>query len=1348
MKKKKISIESPKPITSIREVERVVDAFVKRGGYITLEEDLGIRKRILNGNYLASWIRYVKSKLTYKREKIAKQISETRKSLKKKKKALKLVPTPVTKPVNENLDDKVTIKKSLNIDSYADIYREDPKLYPYQQKAKKEIFESWDEVDSVMFQMPTGTGKTRLFTSIISDINKYSIQRKEPVKILIIAHRTELIDQIDENLERYGVPHNIIAGSRKREIKYPVHVASIQTITHPSNLEKAKKLNVQFVIIDEAHHALAKTYKKLWDIYPEAKRLGVTATPWRMNHQSFTDLFDKLVLSMPVKDFINQGYLSPYKYFSLKPDSNIHRTIEDIELDKFGEYMESSMEEKMDIGSIRAQLLDSYLSLAKGKKGIIYAINRMHAKHICKEYENAGYRTVSIDSNTPSAERKYLVEKFKRGQIDIIVNVDIFSEGFDCPDIEFIQLARPTRSLVKYLQQVGRGLRKVNNKEHCIILDNVGMYAHFGLPDARRHWKYHFLGKEVDEEPRRMILGLGGGGGHQREVDLSEGTEDMELIQDDYIDVEPIEESKSAIDDFFPLFGFTLGKTTWKDAEDLGCQVKISDKGKPDRFTHIKNVWFWDFEGKGVFTSLYWVRDWRGNDMPSLWESKGLSWDISYDEWMAVFGDLGFEIKITKQPIQRVWKGRTVLNAEFKALSPDGMLVFRLIFNYGELGYFTSSPKSLYSISVNYKGEIMDDKEEEDEKEDSQSEESFYDANGVSHKPNCDTLLKYPSGIQCDSIEIPDFIKYIGSRAFEDNKPSEIIFHDEILDLQDHIFANCKNLTTITMRTETPDDIEIDSEAFSGFEVDKCVLRVPFNVLSTYKKDGRFNEFKYITAIEGSRCLMYDDEGTKIIGCDEEYCENLIIPEGVIRIEEDAFGDNKKIKTVSFPESLIEIGYGAFSGCSGITTIKLNDELEKIEADAFRATGLEKVEIPKNVNDIGATAFSCEMLVPSLNKNYYVLDGVLFDNRGTKLIIYPSSKHGNHYVVPVDTLAVGYYAFEDSCLKSISFPASIKSLGVCILNRCDNLKKLYINVVAPNEMYIHKDAFNGFNKSQCKLFVPAGCKDKYSSHDLFKDFLSIEEMEARDDEEKVTQEEYTNIIDDNEIETVYVDIPSADPYTEHEYDAPEKVEIEPPHYYIDPKKLDKIFDKKTTSYKYFWFIAIISLAKERNSLTIPYRDIVIRMAAIAWPIVFKDKIDLGRSDMLPKYLNDIIKNTNLPKDIPSKVVEAYMSVYYDTEGIDKILEPLLKNVPYRFLSPWIKYTTDEEVIEKSNSEEYACLYALNDDYLVLHPEWVNYIKANYKSICDSAERSFITHAKQKNIHNRFTRFMAVGWSLV
>lgn len=553
----------------------------------------------------------------------------------------------------------------MNISRYSEICKTDDSLRQYQQMAKKEIFESWDKVDSVMFQMPTGTGKTRLFTSIIHDINEFSIQRRESVKILIIAHRTELIDQISESLGRYKVAHGIIAGSREKEkdFKRPVQVASIQTLTNTHNIGDAEKLNAQFVIIDEAHHALAATYKKLWKIYPNAKWLGVTATPWRMNHQSFTDLFDTIILSMPIKDFIKQGYLSTYKYFSLRDESFIKKTIEKIEIDRFGEYKETSMEEKMDIGSIRAQLLKSYLRLAKGKRGIIYAINIIHANHICQEYQDAGFKAVSIDSKTPAKERKDLVNKFKKKEIDIIVNVDVFSEGFDCPDIEFIQLARPTRSLVKFLQQVGRGLRPTKNKENCVILDNVGMYSNFGLPDEHRHWNSYFLGKNVVESPIRTTKKSNSG---HKIVDMSEGTEDMELkdsFESSYIT--PLNQAilnlppemyvyeypfrkagecpiDAKIADTFKD-GIILGWTTVKEGFELGGKYS-KENGKEQRI-EINDKLYSDIDGDGILkkTTIY-----RRDNLPEYLERKRFSFSFSFNEAISWLKKEHFYYKITE----------------------------------------------------------------------------------------------------------------------------------------------------------------------------------------------------------------------------------------------------------------------------------------------------------------------------------------------------------------------------------------------------------------------------------------------------------------------------------------------------------------------------------------------------------------------------------------------------------------------------------------------------------------------------------------------------------------------------
>ena len=250
-----------------------------------------------------------------------------------------------------------------------------------------------------------------------------------------------------------------------------------------------------------------------------------------MNHLGFTSIYDRLIVSKPIKDFINEGWLAPYTYYSIKNDSRIRHDITNInDFDIEGDYKISALENVMDRGSIRANLLDSYLKLAKGKKGIIYSVSRKHSDHICKEFKDAGINIVRIDSETPRDERRLHVKRFKNGLIDIIVNVDIFSEGFDCPDIEFIQLARPTKSLIKYLQQVGRGLRPTKDKSKCIILDNVGAHLEFDLPDSDRQWEEEFIGEPKQRKKRTSSSTIREFVPNERS--FSEGVEELGLIED------------------------------------------------------------------------------------------------------------------------------------------------------------------------------------------------------------------------------------------------------------------------------------------------------------------------------------------------------------------------------------------------------------------------------------------------------------------------------------------------------------------------------------------------------------------------------------------------------------------------------------------------------------------------------------------------------------------------------------------------------------------------------------------------------------------------------------------------
>ena len=428
---------------------------------------------------------------------------------------------------------------------YNEFCQKDITLRDYQQLAKKEIFGRWNCVDNILYQMPTGTGKTRLFTSIIRDINVWGLRHNIKYRILIIAHRSELVEQSSRSLDKYHIKHGILAGAMKdkRDLTQPIQIASIQTITHPSNRSLIEELQFDFIIIDEAHHAVANSYQKLWKLCTHSKKLGVTATPWRMNNSGFTQIFDVYIPSMSIKEFIQKGWLAAYQYYSIPNSSEIIKSIESIrDFDLEGDYKISALTQIFDTSKIRAQLYNSYVKNALGKKGIIYSISREHSEHICTQYRRHNIAIENIDSETPAKVRENIIKAFKNGEIDIIVNVDIFSEGFDCPDIEFIQLARPTKSLVKYLQQVGRGLRKNGNKR-CIILDNVGLYSRFGLPDEDRDWESFFYGNKVGHSIEKIDSCNNKALKECQNVDLREGNEEMILIQN--LDTSQVPEQKN-----------------------------------------------------------------------------------------------------------------------------------------------------------------------------------------------------------------------------------------------------------------------------------------------------------------------------------------------------------------------------------------------------------------------------------------------------------------------------------------------------------------------------------------------------------------------------------------------------------------------------------------------------------------------------------------------------------------------------------------------------------------------------------------------------------------------------------
>ena len=406
-------------------------------------------------------------------------------------------------------------------------------LFDYQEDMKARIEKALCLHRSVMAQMPTGTGKTVLLASVVESF----LREHSNCKVWIVAHRRELVSQIRETIERVfskitpslftikegstSHPDPLSSGAREETapprrseplrskvggpskvspdclsasaFNVPIKAVSIQWLSkHYDEIEEEPGM----IVIDEAHHALAKTYKEMWERFPKAKFLGLTATPCRLNGKGFTDLFDVLVQSWDVPEFISKGRLATYDFVSIKSDGVTQRLIDSLQKrGADGDYQNKEMDMLLNKKPSIERLYRSLEEFGKDRKGIVYAINISHAQKITKLYQEHGVKAIAIDSKTPATERQQDIETFKKGDIQVLVNVDIFSEGFDCPDVEFVQLARPTLSLAKYLQMVGRGLRVAKGKKNCVIIDNVGLYQVFGLPSQVWNWNAMFEGK-------------------------------------------------------------------------------------------------------------------------------------------------------------------------------------------------------------------------------------------------------------------------------------------------------------------------------------------------------------------------------------------------------------------------------------------------------------------------------------------------------------------------------------------------------------------------------------------------------------------------------------------------------------------------------------------------------------------------------------------------------------------------------------------------------------------------------------------------------------------------------------
>lgn len=347
-------------------------------------------------------------------------------------------------------------------------------LRPYQQQAIENLRNAYRSgARAPLLVMPTGAGKTATFSVITAG----AVSRGR--RVLILVHRRELIRQASGKLSQVDVPHGIIAAGHPTE-DHPVQIASVQTLVRRM---AALDWNPDLIVIDEAHHASAGSWASVLEHWPHALRLGVTATPQRLDGRGLAGTFDRLVVGPSVASLIAAGYLTGARIYAPPMKADLRNLPK-----RGGDFAVGDASERMNRPTVTGDAIDHYNRLAAGQPAIAFCCTTRHAESVAAAFRAAGYRAETLLGSTDPIRREQLVQELAAGQVQVLVTVDVVSEGFDCPGAAVAILLRPTQSESLYLQQVGRVLRPAPSKPHALILDHVGNVHRHGWPDDDREW--------------------------------------------------------------------------------------------------------------------------------------------------------------------------------------------------------------------------------------------------------------------------------------------------------------------------------------------------------------------------------------------------------------------------------------------------------------------------------------------------------------------------------------------------------------------------------------------------------------------------------------------------------------------------------------------------------------------------------------------------------------------------------------------------------------------------------------------------------------------------------------------
>jgi len=343
----------------------------------------------------------------------------------------------------------------------------------------------------VLLVAPTGSGKTVIGGAIVSayvDAGK---------KVLFWAHRRELVSQASRKLYDTGIDHGIIQAGHPTRPYEPVQVASIQTLAARALRSRRMDLpDADLLVVDEAHHIRASTYLELVEAYPNAVLLGLTATPCRGDGKGLGSVFDVIVECPSVQALIDAGHLVPTKvYAPATPD------LKGVKIQS-GDYAIGQLEKRVDTPELVGDIVTHWNRLAERRKTVVFATGVDHSVHIRNCFRESGVVAEHIDGNTPVGERAEILAKLSRGEVDVVSNCMVLTEGWDQPDVSCLVLARPTKSLGLYRQMIGRVLRPAPGKDHALILDHSGAVFQHGFAEDDIEWTLSENDKAINREER------------------------------------------------------------------------------------------------------------------------------------------------------------------------------------------------------------------------------------------------------------------------------------------------------------------------------------------------------------------------------------------------------------------------------------------------------------------------------------------------------------------------------------------------------------------------------------------------------------------------------------------------------------------------------------------------------------------------------------------------------------------------------------------------------------------------------------------------------------------------------